>query len=172
MYTEKVMEHFRNPRNYGRMENPDAIGKVGNTICGDVMWLYLRIKDDVIADIKFETFGCTAAIATSSMITDLAKGKNLSEALEITNQRVTNALGGLPPVKMHCSVLAAEALNEAIYDYLTKNGRDVPERVMKVHERVRKDMEKIKTKYKEFVDFEKDLHECGSCAHKEDCLPK
>ena len=97
MYSDKVMEYFRNPHNYGSMENPDAIGKVGNIVCGDVMWLYLKVEKDVIKDIKFETFGCTAAIATSSMITDLAKGKTLEDALEITNNRVADSLGQLEP---------------------------------------------------------------------------
>ena len=143
MYSDKVMEYFRNPHNYGRMENPDAIGKVGNIVCGDVMWLYLKVEKDVIKDIKFETFGCTAAIATSSMITDLAKGKTLEDALEITNNRVADSLGGLPPVKMHCSVLAAEALNEAIFDYLIKNNREVPADVMEKHEQSVSHMEKL-----------------------------
>jgi nitrogen fixation NifU-like protein len=147
MYSEKVMENFRNPHNFGRMENPDAVGKVGNIVCGDVMWLYLRIKDDVIQDVKFETFGCAAAIATSSMITDLAKGKTLEDALKITNQDVAKSLDGLPPIKMHCSVLAAEALNEAVYDYLTKNKRNVPDAVGKKHETISSSMEALDKRY-------------------------
>ncbi|MFW6049507.1 MAG: iron-sulfur cluster assembly scaffold protein, partial [Candidatus Bipolaricaulota bacterium] len=107
MYTEKVMEHFNNPRNQRKMEEPDGVGKVGNPACGDVMWLYIKVsdrgEDSVIEDISWETFGCTAAIATSSMITDIAKGKTLEEAVEITNRKVADELDGLPPVKMHCS---------------------------------------------------------------------
>lgn len=121
MYTEKVMEHFANPRNVGEIPDADGIGKVGNPQCGDVMWLYIKVKDNVITDIKFKTFGCGAAIATSSMITELAKGKTLEEAKKISRQDVADALDGLPPVKMHCSNLAADALREAIKDYEAKH---------------------------------------------------
>jgi nitrogen fixation NifU-like protein len=121
MYSEKVMDHFYNPRNVGVIENADGVGKVGNPVCGDMMELFIKVKDEVIDDIKFRTFGCGAAIATSSMVTELVKGKTLEEALKITNQTVAEALGGLPKVKMHCSVLGEEALDAAIYDYLTKN---------------------------------------------------
>lgn len=122
MYSDKLIEHFRNPRNMGRMENPDGVGKVGNPVCGDVMYLYLKIKDNRIEDIKFETFGCAAAIGTSSMITEMAKGKTLDEAMKITKKDVADAVDGLPPIKMHCSVLAADALHAAIEDYLKKKG--------------------------------------------------
>ncbi len=122
-YSEKVMEHFRNPRNVGDMKDPDGTGHVGNPVCGDIMELYIKVKDDVIVDAKFKTFGCGAAIATSSMITELVKGKTIKDALEISNRAVTEALGGLPPVKMHCSVLAEEALKSAIDDYMKKKGR-------------------------------------------------
>jgi nitrogen fixation NifU-like protein len=152
MYSDKVMDHFRNPHNYGKMEDADAIGKVGNIVCGDVMWLYLKIDNDVIKDIKFETFGCTAAIATSSMVTDLAVGKTLTEALEITNQKVTDSLDGLPPVKMHCSVLAAEALNEAIYNYLKGHNREVPEIVMTKHDNSAAHMETLEKRYENFIE--------------------
>lgn len=120
MYSEKVMEHFANPRNVGEMKNPDGIGYVGNPVCGDIMELYIRVENDVITDARFKTFGCGAAIATSSMVTELVKGKNIEEALQISNRAVAEALGGLPPVKMHCSVLAEEALQSAINDYLSK----------------------------------------------------
>ncbi|NSW75295.1 MAG: Fe-S cluster assembly scaffold protein NifU [Candidatus Atribacteria bacterium] len=120
MYSEKVLEHFRNPRNVGKIENPDGVGKVGNPVCGDVMVMYLKIKDNVIEDAKFETFGCGAAIATSSMATELIKGKTIEEALSVTNKAVAEALGGLPPHKMHCSVLAEEAIQAAINDYLQR----------------------------------------------------
>ncbi|WP_448821485.1 Fe-S cluster assembly scaffold protein NifU [Cetobacterium sp.] len=119
-YTEKVMEHFMNPRNVGTMENPDGYGKVGNPSCGDIMEIFLKIEDDIITDVKFRTFGCASAIATSSVSTEMVLGKNIHEALEITNKVVAEALGGLPATKMHCSVLAEEALKEAIEDYLAK----------------------------------------------------
>ncbi len=117
LYSEKVMDHFRNPRNVGEMDNPDGIGHVGNPICGDIMELYVKIKDNVITDAKFRTFGCGAAIATSSMVTEMVIGKTIDEALEISNKTVAEALGGLPAAKMHCSVLAEDALKSAIDDY-------------------------------------------------------
>lgn len=120
MYSEKVMEHFANPHNVGEIPNADGIGKVGNPQCGDVMWLYIKVKDYVITDIKFKTFGCGAAIATSSMITELARGKTLEEAKKISRQDVADSLDGLPPTKMHCSNLASDALREAIKDYEAK----------------------------------------------------
>ncbi len=115
-----MLDHFRNPRNVGEIKNPDGIGHVGNPVCGDIMELYIKVKDNVIADVKFKTFGCGAAIATSSMVTEMVKGKTIDEALKISNKAVAEALGGLPPVKMHCSVLAEEALQSAIDDYLKK----------------------------------------------------
>jgi len=121
-YSEKVMDHFAHPRNVGEMENPDGVGKVGNPVCGDIMNLYLRVKDGVITDATFKTFGCGAAIATSSMVTELVKGKTVKDALAISNRAVAEALGGLPPIKMHCSVLAEEALKAAIYDYYSRTG--------------------------------------------------
>ena len=120
MYSEKVMEHFRNPRNVGEISDADGIGTVGNPVCGDVMTIYIKIKENRITDIKFKTFGCGAAVATSSMITELAKGKTLNEAMKITRKDVADSLGGLPPIKMHCSNLAADALHEAIKDYQKK----------------------------------------------------
>ena len=120
MYTEKVMEHFRNPRNMGEIPDADGVGTVGNPVCGDVMTVYIKVKENKIEDIKFKTFGCGAAIATSSMITELAKGKTIDEALTITRADVAESLGGLPPIKMHCSNLAADALHAAIKDYRTK----------------------------------------------------
>lgn len=120
MYTEKVMEHFRNPRNMGEIPDADGVGTVGNPVCGDLMTIYIKVKDNRIADIKFKTFGCGAAIATSSMTTEMAKGKTLEEAMKITRANVAGELGGLPPVKMHCSNLAADALHAAIEDYSKK----------------------------------------------------
>ena len=116
-YTEQVMDHFMNPRNMGEMENPDGVGTVGNAKCGDIMRIYIKVEDNVITDVKFKTFGCGAAIATSSKATELVKGKTMDEALQITNKMVMDSLGGLPPVKVHCSVLAEEALHAAIQDY-------------------------------------------------------
>ncbi|RLI65608.1 MAG: Fe-S cluster assembly scaffold protein NifU [Candidatus Asgardarchaeum californiense] len=123
MYSKKVMEHFRNPRNMGKIKDADGVGTVGNPVCGDVMTIYIKIKDNKISDIKFQTFGCAAALATSSMITEIAKGKTLEEALEITRNDVADELDGLPPIKMHCSNLAADALHEAIKDYYKKRGK-------------------------------------------------
>lgn len=120
MYSEKVMEHFRNPRNVGEIENPDGIGEVGNPVCGDMMKITIKVEDDRIADIKFQTLGCGAAIATSSMVTEMAMGKTLDEAMAISKQAVAEALDGLPPAKMHCSVLAADGLHAAIEDYRKK----------------------------------------------------
>lgn len=120
MYSEKVMEHFANPRNVGEIENPSGVGTVGNPVCGDVMKLFIKVENGIITDAKFKTFGCGAAIATSSMVTELIKGKTVEEALEISNRAVAEALGGLPPIKMHCSVLAEDALKGAIKDYMEK----------------------------------------------------
>ena len=124
MYSEKVMEHFRNPRNVGEMENADGVGKVGNPVCGDIMELSIQVADGVITDAKFRTFGCGAAIATSSMVTELVKGKTIEEAVRISNKAVAEALGGLPPVKMHCSVLAEQALRSAIQDYQERRKKE------------------------------------------------
>lgn len=147
MYSEKVMEHFKNPRNFGKMDNPDAVGKVGNLACGDVMYIYIKVgkRDgkEVIDDIKFETMGCAAAIATSSMVTELAKGRALDEVLELSKQDVEKDLGGLPPVKQHCSSLAADGLHEAVYEYFRENGRNIPEKLEKEHEKIKKTWEKM-----------------------------
>ena len=122
LYSEKVMDHFRNPRNVGVIENADGVGEVGNAKCGDIMKIYLKIENDVIVDVKFETFGCGSAIASSSMATEMIKGKPISEALRLTNKAVTEALDGLPAQKIHCSVLAEEAIKLALKDYFDKNG--------------------------------------------------
>lgn len=123
LYSEKVMDHFRNPRNIGAMENPDGVGEVGNATCGDIMRIYLKVDDEIITDVKFETFGCGSAIASSSMATELIKGKPVSDALELTNKAVAEALDGLPAHKLHCSVLAEEAIQAAIEDYKKKQGK-------------------------------------------------
>ncbi|MCL2531805.1 MAG: Fe-S cluster assembly scaffold protein NifU [Oscillospiraceae bacterium] len=122
MYSEKVIEHFTNPRNVGEIANPSGVGEVGNAQCGDIMRVYLKIEDDVIVDVKFKTFGCASAIASSSMATEMIKGKAVAEALELTNKAVANALDGLPPVKMHCSLLAEQAVKAAIKMYYDNNG--------------------------------------------------
>lgn len=127
-YSEAVMDHFSNPRNVGKMENADGVGEVGNAKCGDIMKMYLKINDNVIEDVKFNTFGCGAAIATSSMATEMIKGKTIDEALGLTNKAVVEALEGLPPAKIHCSVLAEEAVKAAIADYYNKNGQEIPEK--------------------------------------------
>jgi nitrogen fixation NifU-like protein len=170
MYKDKVIEHFRNPKNMGKIENPDGVGKVGNMACGDVMWLYIRIKrraksakrksignlyfDRVIKEVGFETFGCVAAIATSSAVTELVKGKTLREALKLTNQDVIEGLGELPPIKVHCSVLAVDALREAIYDYLSKEGLKIPDELEKQHRRIGLVTGKVEERYGEWVGME------------------
>jgi nitrogen fixation NifU-like protein len=121
VYSEKVMDHFNNPRNLGEIENADGVGKAGNPVCGDIMKLYIKVEDNRIIDAKFKTFGCGAAIATSSMVTEMVKGKTIEEALKISNRAVAEALDGLPPIKMHCSVLAEEALRSAVGDFYKKN---------------------------------------------------
>ena len=124
LYSEKVMDHFRHPRNVGVLQDADGVGEVGNPVCGDIMKIYLKIDNDVITDVKFETFGCGSAIASSSMATELIKGKSVSEALTLTNKAVAEALDGLPAHKLHCSVLAEEAVKKAVQDYYDRNGID------------------------------------------------
>ena len=141
MYTQKVLEHFRNPHNFGSMKNPNAVGQVGNLACGDVMKLYLKIAknqkgEDYIQDIKFETLGCAAAIATSSVVTDLAKNKTLTDALKIKNEDIIKALDDLPVVKIHCSLLAADALTEAIYEFYQKTHQPISPVLEKLHQRI------------------------------------
>ena len=154
-YTKKVIKHFKNPHNYGKMKNPDGLGKVGNIVCGDVMWLYIKVGKDkkgreIIEDIKFETFGCVAAISTSSVITDLAKGKTLEEAMRIDKDKVVKSLGGLPSRKIHCSMLAADALAEAIYNYFLKSKKPIPKKLQEKHKKIEKDGEIIKKRYREW----------------------
>jgi nitrogen fixation NifU-like protein len=136
LYSEKVMDHFEHPRNVGEIENADGIGEVGNPTCGDIMKMYIKIEDDKIVDCKFKTFGCGSAIATSSMATEMIKGKSIKEALELSNKAVVEALDGLPPRKIHCSVLAEDAVKLAILDYYKRSGKEVPEEIanFKPHE--------------------------------------
>lgn len=162
VYTKEVMKYFKKPINMGRIKNPDGVGKVGNLVCGDVMYLYIKIKKNkkgkyVISDIKFETFGCVAAIATSSMITKLAKGKIIEEALKITKLEVAKSLGGLPKIKLHCSVLASDALTEAVYDYFTKNKLPIPKELEKNHKRIKKETEFVEEKFKDYIKMEKEI---------------
>ena len=124
LYSDKVMDHFRNPRNMGKMEDADGIGEVGNAKCGDIMRMYIKVKDGVIKDVSFITFGCGSAIATSSMATEMVKGKSIDEALQLTNKAVAEALDGLPPVKMHCSLLAEQAIHAAVEDYQKKHPKE------------------------------------------------
>lgn len=156
IYSKKVLEHFCNPHNYGKIKNPDGVGKVGNIRCGDVMWLYIKVGKDkmgkeIIKKIRFETYGCLAAIASSSVITDLVKGKTIKEALEIDRQKVVEVLGGLPPIKLHCSVLAVDALLEAIYDYFKKNKKLVPKKIQYQHQKIQKKNKEIEKKYKKWI---------------------
>ena len=163
-YTKKVIEYFKKPHNYGRMKNADGVGKVGNLVCGDVMWLYIKVDKnkkgkEIIKDIKFETFGCVAAIATISVITDLAKGKTLEEAIKIERQEIVKSLGGLPAIKIHCSVLAASALSEAIYDYFKKKQRKIPRELEEKHQQIEKEKKIISEKYKEWIKLEEKMHQ-------------
>jgi len=148
MYTEKVINHFHNPHNYGKIKNPSAVGNIGNIRCGDVMKLYIKInKKEIIEDIKFETYGCAAAIATSSIVTDLAKSKTIKEALKIDNQKILKLLGGLPSIKVHCSLLAVDALQEAIYNYLKKKNEEIPKDLEIKHKRLEKERKEIEERY-------------------------
>lgn len=157
MYTKKVMDHFMNPRNMGEIPDADGVGTVGNPVCGDMMTVYIKVRDNRLEDVKFKTFGCGAAIATSSMVTELAKGKTIEEAIKITKADVAESLGGLPPIKMHCSVLAVDGLSEAIYEYLLKNGMPIPEAVADRHHKLKIELENIEKKYKEFIKMEEEL---------------
>ena len=125
MYSEKVIDHFMNPRNVGEIENSDGVGTVGNAKCGDIMRIFLKVENDIITDVKFKTFGCGAAVATSSMATELVLGKTVQDALQVTNKAVMEALDGLPPVKVHCSLLAEQAIHAALWDYAQKNGIEI-----------------------------------------------
>lgn len=148
LYSEKVIEHFQNPHNYGKIDNASGVGTVGNMRCGDLMKLYIKVnKDEIIEDIKFETYGCAAAIATSSVVTDLAKGKSVKEALKIESKHVIETLGNLPMVKTHCSLLAVDALVEAIHDYLKKNNKEVPEELKEKHKILEKQRQEIERIY-------------------------
>lgn len=163
MYTKKVMDYFMHPKNVGEIEKPDGVGKVGNPVCGDIMWLYIKIGEKngkkIIKESKFKTLGCAAAIATSSIITEMAVGKTIDEALEITKEDVTKQLGGLPHIKIHCSLLSTDALSEAIYDYLTKTKQKIPSDLQTRHKKLQDEFKEMEIKYKEFVEAQKKMFE-------------
>src|SRR3989339_2211773 len=166
MYSPKTIQYFNNQKNYGRIKNPDGIGKVGNIVCGDVMWLYIKLGknkkgEEVIKDIKYETFGCVAAIATSGQVTELAKGKTIAEALAISKDAIISELGGLPPIKVHCSVLAVDALAEAIYDYFSKNKKPIPEDLQRQHEAISESRGIIEEKYHDWIAAEEKMQKAG-----------
>ncbi|OGH05835.1 MAG: iron-sulfur cluster assembly scaffold protein [Candidatus Levybacteria bacterium RBG_16_35_11] len=155
-YSKKVLEHFRNPHNFGKIKNPSGVGEVGNIICGDVMFLYIKVlknkkKEEIIKDIKFETYGCAAAIATSSAITDLVKGKPVQEALKINKEDILKTLRGLPPIKIHCSLLAVDALKEAIYDFFIKRRGKIPKNLISIHEKNKKERDIVEEKRKKWA---------------------
>jgi len=147
MYNKKVMSHFLHPHNMGEIKNADGIGKAGNIVCGDVMQIFLKIEKDTIKDIKFRTLGCAAAIATSSVATDLAKGKKINQALKIKDEDIIKKLGDLPSIKLHCSLLSVKALREAIYNYLSKNKLPIPKELESVHKKNKKELSIAKKKH-------------------------
>lgn len=156
MYTKKVLQYFRQPKNYGKLKDADGIGTVGNLVCGDVMKLYIKTGKNkkgqiVIKESRFETFGCVAALATSSMITELSRGKTIEKALKVSKKAIINGLGGLPPIKIHCSLLAIDALHEAIYDYLFKQKKPIPEELERQHQRIEREKKIIEEKYKNWI---------------------
>jgi len=163
LYSKKILKHFKNPKNVGKIKNADGIGQAGNFICGDVMKLYLKIGENkkgekIIKDIKFETLGCVVAIANTSLLTTLVKGKRIEKVLKIKRQDLIERLGQpLPPIKIHCSVLAIDALREAIYDYYLKNKIPIPKKLEKEHQRITKIREEVEKRYKEFTDLEKEI---------------
>jgi nitrogen fixation NifU-like protein len=165
-YTKEVIKHFKNPRNCGRIKNPSGIGKVGSPVCGDVLWLYIKVEKDKegkerIKDCKFETFGCVAAIASSSVITDMVKGKTLPEALQITKEKIVNSLEGLPRIKIHCSLLATDGLVEAIYNYFKRSKRAIPKELQEKHQKIEKEKEAIEKRYKQWIAMEEEMHKKG-----------
>ena len=161
LYSKEIMKHFKSPKNMGKIKNPDGVGKVGNLVCGDVIWLYIKVKKDKktekrkIIEAKFQTFGCVVAISVSSMITTLVKGKTLEDALKITKDDILKMAGKLPLIKLHCSVLADDALHEAIYDYLFKNKLPIPKELQEKHKKIQKELKIIEERYKEYIELEK-----------------
>jgi nitrogen fixation NifU-like protein len=158
LYTKEIMKHFKNPKNIGIIKNADGVGRVGNMQCGDIMELYIKVKKvkgkEIISDVKFQTFGCVVALAVSSMLTTIVKSKTIEEAIKINNRDILERSGPVPPIKIHCSVLAADALHEAIYDYLSKNKKPIPENLLKEHERIKNTLEQVEETHKEFAKLE------------------
>lgn len=163
LYPKEVMKHFKNPQNVGKIKNPSGIGKVGNLRCGDIMYLYLKIgkkgKKEIIEDVKFETFGCTVAIANTSLLTTMVKGKTLEQAMKITKDNLLKKFGKIPFIKIHCSMLAVDALAEAIYDYFKKEGREIPKELELKHQAAEKIGEELKERHKDLLAIEEKLHE-------------
>ena len=162
-YTKKVIEYFKKPHNYGRMKNPDGVGKVGNVVCGDVMWLYIKVGKDkqgkeIIKQASFSTLGCAVAIANTSLLTTMIKRKTLKEAMKITKEDLIKKLGGVPLFKIHCSLLAVDALTEAIYNYLSKTKKSIPEKLREKHQRIEKQRKEIERRYKEGIKIDENLH--------------
>lgn len=162
-YSKEIIRHFRHPQNVGRMRNPDGLGKAGNLTCGDIMYLYIKIgkdkrRNETIQDIKFETFGCTVAIANTSLLTTLVKGKTLEEAADVTKEDLLKKFGQVPIVKIHCSMLAVDALAEAIHDYLSRNKKPISKKLREKHERIMKDRDIMEERHKELVGLEEELH--------------
>lgn len=162
LYSKEIMKHFLRPRNMGKLKDPDGIGRVGNSACGDIMELYIKVKKDKngkerLADISFQTFGCVVAISVSSMLTEIAKGKTIKEAMKISNKDILNKAGKVPMIKIHCSVLAADALKEAIYDYLSKNKKAIPDDLQKDHDRIISTLKQVEKTHKEFTEFEEKI---------------
>jgi len=163
LYSKEIMKHFKNPQNVGKIKNPDGLGRAGNLTCGDIMYLYLKITRDkkgreIIKDIKFETFGCTVAIANTSLLTTMVKGKTLEEAMKITKDDLIKKFGEIPIFKIHCSLLAVDALAAAIYDYFLKNKKPIPKELQAKHERIEREKKEIERRHAELVKLEEELH--------------
>lgn len=162
LYSKEVMKHFKSPKNVGVIKDADGKGKVGNAQCGDIMELYIKVGknkkgEEILKDVKFQTFGCVVALAVSSMLTEIAKGETLSDAMKINNKTILDKAGNVPAIKVHCSVLAADALKEAIYDYLTKNKRALPEELVKDHERISMSLRHVEEHHKDLACLEEEL---------------
>lgn len=156
-YPKEIMEHFKNPKNIGKIKDADGVGKVGNLVCGDVMMFYINVEKNKISDIKFQTFGCVVAIAVSSMLTEMVKGKTLSFAIKTTNKDILKKSGNVPTIKAHCSVLAADALHEAIYDYMKKSGKKIPASLEKEHKRIKGNLDKVERKHGKTTKLEEEI---------------
>lgn len=167
-YSKEVMKHFRAPKNVGIIKNFDGLGKVGQPICGDVLWLYIKIKEDkktgkkIISDAKFQTFGCVVAVANSSLLTTLVKGKSLDEAMKITREDIIKKFKKVPVTKLHCSILAIDALSEAIYDYYKRNNLPVPEELVNRHEHIQQTLKTVERRYKDYIALEKKIWKVGN----------